>query len=122
MKNKFFLVVFLAIMSLGNQTINSQNSTNSSKEINELIAKKRTYNKKFGYGYRIQIYYGNETEAKSTLSKFRIEFPGIYNTILYNEPDWKVQVGSYKTKLEADKALLIFKEKFSGIILIPMGK
>ena len=122
MKKKIFLATFLTCIFIGTSTGFAQNNTNSSKEIEDLIAKKRDYNKKVGFGYRIQIYYGNETRAKSLRYKFRAEFPGIYNSLKYDQPYWKVQVGNYKTKLEADKALILFKEKFSGIIVIPMRK
>ena len=33
-----------------------------------------------------------------------------------------VQVGNYKTKLEADKDAMQFQKKVSGIIVVPMGK
>lgn len=122
MKNKLLLTTLFASFFLGIGQISAQNKTNSSEEIKELITKKRNYNKEFGFGYRIQIYYGNETRAKSLRNKFRFQFPGVYNTLEYNQPYWKVQVGNYKTKLEADKSIEIFKEKFSGIIVIPMGK
>jgi septal ring-binding cell division protein DamX len=122
MKNKVLLASFITTIFLGIHTISSQNSTNSSLEITDLVAKKRAYNKKFGFGYRLQIYYGNETKARRLRSKFRFEFPGVYNTLKYNQPYWKVQVGNYKTKLEADKALLKFQEKFSGIIAVPIGR
>ena len=122
MKNKLLLVTFLTSAFCGIQTISAQNSTNSSKQVKNLIAKKRTYNKEVGFGYKIQIYYGSETKARSIRNKFRIEFPRVYSALEYNQPYWKVQVGNYKTKLEADKAALQFKEKFSGIIVIPMGK
>lgn len=122
MKNKLLLTTLFASFFLGIGQISAQNKTNSNEEIKELITKKRDYNKEFGFGYRIQIYYGNETRAKSLRNKFRFQFPGVYNTLEYNQPYWKVQVGNYKTKLEADKSIEIFKEKFSGIIVIPMGK
>jgi hypothetical protein len=41
---------------------------------------------------------------------------------VYNSPEWKVQVGNYKTKLEADKDLIKFQKKITGIIVVPMGK
>jgi septal ring-binding cell division protein DamX len=122
MKNKLLLASFLTTIFFGTETIFSQNNTNSSLEIESLVAKKRAYNKKFGFGYRVQIYYGNETKARSLRSKFRLQFPEIYNTLKYNQPYWEVQVGTYKTKLEAKKALLKFQENFSGIIVIPMNR
>jgi len=122
MKNKVFLIVFFFIATTYIVDVKAQNKTNSSKEIKELIAKKRAFNDKYGYGYTIQIYYGNETKARSLRSKFRIDFPKVSTNLNYEQPYWKVQVGNYKTRLEADKAALKFSEKFFGLIVIPLGK
>ena len=100
----------------------SQNKTNESAAIKSLISKKRSFNKTYGFGYRIQLYNGNEQKARSYNAQFELEFPGIPSKLVYNAPEWKVQVGNYKTKLEADKDLMIFQKKFSAIIVIPMGK
>ena len=101
---------------------NAQNNTKTSPQIKSLIAKKRAFNESYGYGYRVQIYYGSETEAKTILKKFQLDFPEVYTKLDYDKPDWKVHVGNYKTKLEADKALLTFSEEFSGLIVVPLGK
>lgn len=111
-----FLFLFFCVQ------VFSQNSTNQSKEITNLIAKKRNFNKKYGYGYRIQLYNGGEQQARKMRAKFRVTFPGNKIKLVYKSPEWKVQVGDYKTKLEADRDLIKFREKFSGIIVVPMGK
>jgi len=66
------------------------------------------------------------TVMKNKLDKFgrslKVEFPDRSSKLVYNSPEWKVQVGTYKTKLEADKDLIKFQKKFTGIIVVPMGK
>jgi len=122
MNNKSIAIcTMVALLALSNNSF-SQSSTNSSKEIKKIISKKRNFNKKYGFGYKIQLYNGNETKAKEYKESFEQTFPNIASTLVYNTPEWKVQVGNYKTKLEADKDLLLFKKKYSGIIVIPMGK
>ena len=120
MKNKFSTLFLFIFLTGGFYTLTAQNKTNSSKEVKNLIAKKRAFNKEYGYGYRIQIYYGDETKARSLQNKFRVNFPNVYTKLDYEQPNWKVQVGNYKTKLEADRALLNFSEKFSGLIVISL--
>ncbi|MDX6747956.1 SPOR domain-containing protein [Polaribacter sp. PL03] len=122
MKNTLFLRGFLFCLLASFGTLSSQNTTNSSKEVKILLKKKRSYNKTVGYGYSIQIYYGNERSAKSKHARFKVLYPRVSTKLVYNNPEWKVQVGNYKTKLEADRANLIFKKEFSGTIVIPMGK
>lgn len=122
MKNIVFTVFLFLFFLLGINNINAQNNTNSSPQIKKLIAKKRAFNKSYGYGYRIQIYYGNETKARTILRKFKLEFPNVFCNLKYEKPDWKVKVGNYKTKLEADRAVLTFSEKFANLIVVPLGK
>jgi septal ring-binding cell division protein DamX len=122
MKKTFLLSIVMLFAGLTTDKLVAQNSTNSSPQIKRLISKKRAFNKSYGYGYRIQVYYGNETKARTVLKKFKLEFPEVYTKLDYDKPVWKVQVGNYKTKLEADKALLTFSEEFSGLIVIPLGK
>tara|TARA_R110002074_G_scaffold133793_3_gene277556 strand:+ start:84 stop:452 length:369 start_codon:yes stop_codon:yes gene_type:complete len=122
MKQQTFLNFILFAILLGTSSLYSQNKTNTSNEVKNLIDKKRSFNKQYGYGYRVQIYYGEETKARSIENKFKINFPNVYTKLDYDQPYWKVQVGNYKTKLEADKAVINFSEKFSGLIVIPLGK
>ncbi|TXD46808.1 SPOR domain-containing protein [Polaribacter sp. IC073] len=122
MKNTLFLKIFLFCLCSSIGTLRSQNTTNKDKGVQNLLEKKRIYNKSNGFGYSIQIYYGNETTAKSKNAKFGILYPRVLSKLVYNNPEWKVQVGNYKTKLEADRAKLLFIEEFSGTIVIPMGK
>ena len=122
MKNTLFLKIFLFCLFVSIGTLNAQNSTKKDKEVTNLLEKKRSYNKSNGYGYSIQIYYGNERTARSKQARFKVLYPRVYTKLVYNNPDWKVQVGNYKTKLEADRANLIFKKEFSGTIVVPMRK
>ena len=122
MKSKFYLGSFLLLLLVSSNSVSAQNSTNSSNQVKNLIAKKRDFNSKFGFGFRVQIFYGDETKARSLQNKFKVNFPKVYTKLDYDQPYWKVQVGNYKTRLEADKAIVNFSEKFSGLIVIPLGK
>ncbi len=121
MKNKYIFSL-LFFFCVGCFSLTAQNKTNMSNNVKTLIAKKRAFNKKYGFGYRIQIYYGDETKARSLRNKFKVNYPEVFTKLDYDQPYWKVQVGNYKTRLEADKAVANFSEKFSGLIVIPLGK
>jgi len=122
MKKTVIISCLFFVGFLTSQSIYSQSKKSDSTLINELISKKRSFNKEFGYGFRIQLYNGFETEAKKTETKFKINFPEIKTYLLYRQPEWKIQVGFYKTKLEADRALLDLKRKYGSAIVIPLGK
>jgi len=69
-------------------------------------------------GYRIQIYFGSRDKADSTKNQFEELFPETKSKIIYEEPNFKTVVGSYPTKLEADRYLRIFQEEFSDAFII----
>lgn len=122
MKKGHFYIILFALFFGGTTVGYSQGNTTQNDTLKKFIQKKKAYNKKFGYGYRIQLYNGFETEAKKTRAKFRIKFPDVKTYVIYKSPEWKIQVGNYKTKLEADRAILAFKDQFYGAIVIPLGK
>ena len=113
--NKYtLLVAVLSLLITTNVTAQKEGTVHveSSQNIKFIIAKKRAYNKnqKKIKGYKIQLFYGNEQGAYEVRDKFTEEFPDITTEIKFFSPEWKVWVGAYKTKLEADFALQEIKE------------
>ncbi|MDG1451612.1 MAG: SPOR domain-containing protein [Polaribacter sp.] len=122
MKSKRIAPLFLFFFIAISHSTYSQKKTTKLEEIKNIISKKRNFNKEFGFGYSIQLYNGNEQQARQILTRFNVDFPDRFSKLVYNSPEWKVQVGNYKTKLEADKDLIKFQKKITGIIVVPMGK
>ena len=117
MKIKLILSSFLIVVFFNINSISAQTTMND--EVKSLVKKKIKYNKDNGYGFRIQLDNGFETTIKTTQSKFKIEFPEVKTYIIFESPEWKVQVGDFKTRLEADKAVNQFKRKFPSAIVVP---
>lgn len=117
MKIKSILSCILIVIISNFNSVSAQSKMND--EVKSLIKKKRKYNKDNGYGFRIQLDNGFETTIKTTQSKFKIEFPEVKTYIIFESPEWKVQVGDFKTRLEADKAVNRFKRKFPSAIVVP---
>ncbi|WP_028891354.1 SPOR domain-containing protein [Tenacibaculum sp. 47A_GOM-205m] len=120
MKNSSLIITLIFLLSAGVFSVTAQSKYADNKNINSLIEKKRAYNKHNGTGYRIQLYNGQEGRARSLRNRFQVEYPGVYTKLTYSAPEWKIQVGNYKTRLHADRALNEIREKFSGAIVVPM--
>ncbi|MBS1524230.1 MAG: SPOR domain-containing protein [Bacteroidetes bacterium] len=91
--------------------------------IDTLIARRAELNKSVGLdqvmGYRVQIFTGsNRREAYDAQAKFQQQFPDIRSYIIYNEPNFKVRAGDFRTKLEAEKFQDQLKKWFSGTFII----
>ena len=71
-------------------------------------------------GYRVQIYFGsNRQAAYNAQAKFANEYPETPTYISYIEPNFKVQAGDFRTRLEAQKLENELKEMFSSMFIIP---
>lgn len=118
--SKFIIILCLSfsIHSYAQQTKGTV-QIESSKEIDEMIVQKKNYNKKMGTikGYKIQLFYGNEKDAYEWKDEFKNLYPKISTKIIFSSPEWKVQAGNYKSRLEADSALVDIKIDFPNAII-----
>ncbi|WP_395052088.1 SPOR domain-containing protein [Flavobacterium sp.] len=98
-----------------------QNLTvNQDSKFEELLVEKRKYNSSLRINefYKIQIFNGPIEEAKKTLTLFKKENLNYDATIIFNTPTYKVWVGNYKTRIEAEKNILYLKKKYPNLILV----
>ena len=112
------LFSFLLFQTLFLITISAQVSTDKTIEsVMELKKERQKLNPKID-GYRIQLYNGLETESNQVKTKFLTLFPDVKAEIIYKAPEWKVQVGNFRTRLEADKSLQNIKLQFPGSLVV----
>ena len=95
-------------------------SINQDPKFEQLLNEKRKINASLTVNdsYKIQIYNGNSENAKKTLNEFRQEFAAIDATIVFNTPNYKVWVGNFKTRIEAEKTLADIKDRYKNVLLI----
>jgi len=76
--------------------------------------------RKYIDGYTIQIYSGQKREeAMNTKKKMQEEVPDLIANLQYQQPKFRVTVGKYFSKLEAQKDLLVLRKNFATAILVP---
>ena len=93
-------------------------------KVEQLLAEKRKANAAITINdkYKIQIFFGSIEDSKKNLTQFKKEFKNMDGTIVFSNPSYKVWVGSYRSKIEAEKALMGIKKKFSAALLINPNK
>lgn len=123
--SKFKLWIFLCFMLLWqlNATGQVEEGTvriETSAHVDEMVAQKKDYNKTIETykGYKIQIYYGSEKKCYEVKDEFSSLFPGIPTSIIFSTPQWKLQVGEYRTRLEADSAIVNIKKEYPAAIVL----
>jgi len=121
MNNRFFYFILIAASLFFVQSYGQNND----KEMQQILTEKRDFNQtsKKTEGYRIQLYNGlSENTAKGRQGAFAAFFPEISTRLFYEQPEWKVQTSSFRTKLEAYKAWLQVKEEFQGTFIFEYKK
>lgn len=104
----------LAIAQPGSVTVNVDS------EINELLILKKSLEKenKMDQGFTIQLFYGDLEQANISLKQYRNLYGSWPASIEYETPNYKVWAGNFATRIEADRALIIIKKKFSSAFII----
>jgi hypothetical protein len=69
--------------------------------------------------YSIQVISGRELHtARETLKTCKIKFPDLKSDVIYETPNYKVQVGEFRNELDADRALLTISEEYEGAFVL----
>lgn len=91
-----------------------ENLLNEKRKINSSI----TINDR----YKIQIFYGTNEEAKKALTTFRKDYKNLDGTIVYSNPTYKVWVGTFKTRIEAERQYKEILKKYPNALLLRPNK
>ncbi|WP_136667794.1 SPOR domain-containing protein [Flavobacterium sp. H122] len=97
---------------------------NQDPRFEQLLSEKRKINSSITVNerYKIQIFTGDAATSKKTLTEFRKSYKNIDATIVFHTPIYKVWVGSFKTRIEAEKKLQDLKKKYPNAFLIKPNK
>jgi hypothetical protein len=70
-------------------------------------------------GYRIQIYFGTDrSKASEIKAEFKKDHADIETYLVYHQPNFKVRVGDFKTRLEAVKAIQLISIYYPGAFIV----
>jgi hypothetical protein len=118
---KIFLPLLALVAVSSKMNAQGQNvSVSQDPKFEQLLNEKRKINASLTVNdsYKIQIYTGGSENAKKTLNEFRQEFNDIDATIVFNTPNYKVWLGSFRTRIEAERNLAYIKDRYKNVLLI----
>lgn len=118
---KAFFIALTLFISYFNATAQRGNIiVNQDSKFEQLLNEKRKINisNSINDGYKIQIFSGESEKAKNTLNEFRQEFREIDGTIIFFTPNYKVLVGNFRTRIEAEKNLIEVRKRYNNVHLI----
>ncbi len=76
----------------------------------------------FSDRYKIQLYYGSLNKANEIVKASKDAFTEWDSTIQWETPNYKVWIGNYRTRLEADRALKEIHTKFPNAFIFKPEK
>ena len=115
------IVFFLGQKSFSQE---SKVAVSQDPKFEQLLNEKRKINSSITINdrYKIQIFNGDSENSKKTLMDFKKENKNLDATIVFSTPAYKVWVGNFKTRIEAEKNLELLKKKFPNAFLIKPNK
>ena len=119
--SKLFIISILTIFFSKNLV--AQNATvtvNEDVKITQLLELKKQLEKdnKLLDGFTIQLYYGELNKANSVIRKYRNIYGAWPASIEYETPNYKVWVGSFSSRIEADRALIEVQRTFNSAFIL----
>ena len=118
-------ILFFLLLNILYSNIYSQNSILVNSEdslLNKLIKIKLEVNKEMyekNY-YSIQLFSGDFDNAEKIYLEFSSYFPNLKKTLTFETPNYKVRVGNFEKKINADIKLEEIKKKYkSAFVLQP---
>ena len=122
---KFFFLL-LSLLFLYQKSFSQEGKVNVSQDpkFEQLLNEKRKINSSITINdrYKIQIFNGDSDNSKKTLLDFKRENKYMDATIVFSTPLYKVWVGNFKTRIEAEKNLNNLRKKYPKAFLINPNK
>ena len=121
---RVFLTLTMLTLAYNINALEQNLTVNQYPKFEQLLNDKRKINTSISTNdtYKIQIFSGKSEEAKKTLSDFKRENSNIDGTIIFNTPNYKVIVGNFKTRIEAERNLAEIKKRYKLVFLIKPSK
>jgi hypothetical protein len=122
--NALKLCLFILLFFNFKTIIAQEVTVSQDAKFEQLLNEKRKLNSSITINnrYKIQIFNGASDESKKILIQFKKENKNYDATIVFSTPLYKVWIGNFKTRIEAERNLNILKKKYPNAILIKPNK
>lgn len=120
LKSSIFILFFFNFIPIKAQNV----TVNQDTKFEQLLNEKRKINASITINnrYKIQIFNGSSEDSKKTLIQFKKDFKNYDATIVFSTPMYKVWIGNFITRIEAERNLATLKKKYPNAILIKPNK
>jgi len=75
---------------------------------------------RYAQGYRIQVYVGDERGAAEQAKRTTYQsFPELNPYLSYRQPTYRLKVGDFMRRMDAERYLSLLRQQFTSAILVP---
>ncbi len=112
------LILSGTVFFLTFSNLQAQENSKEQERIDHLLELKKEMSKdnEIGDRYKVQLFYGNNGKADEVIKEYRSKYR-YPSTITYDSPNYKVLVGNFRNRLEADRALLKIRKDFPSAFI-----
>ncbi len=103
------------------QAQNGQINIQQDQKISELLRVYKSANENLDY-YRIQVGFGSLEKAERIKSEVEVDFPLMPSKIDFDRPTYRVRIGRFKTRLEAERKFNEVRQKYPDAMLLKPKK
>lgn len=120
---KFTLLTFMLVLAFTN--VNAQQNNvylTPDVQLDSLIQKHKDVNQQVSIydGFRIQIFSGNNrNNAEELKTDFFKRFPNIGSYLIYQQPYFKLRVGDFRNRFEAQELYYQLLDAYGQAIIVP---
>lgn len=124
LKKIVFVYVLINFFLPANSCLAQKLTTSELNTIEELIKEKHKLevNNELKSTYKLQIFSGSLKEAEKTQKDFEDLDLDIQSKIIYQTPNYKVWIGNYRNRIQADRAFEKVKSEYPNTLIIRPGK
>jgi hypothetical protein len=120
MKNPLFTAIFIlliiTVVSFESHAQTGQVTIDANKDIDKLLEFKKDI--KTIDLYKIRIYSGDRSGAENTKSQANSLYGDWPSIMEYETPNYKIYVGNFLSRLEADRALMKVKKSYPSALIL----
>lgn len=94
------------------------------KNFEKLLHEKKNSNNSFSVykNYSLQLFFGTKEGTELAYKDFKSKYPNIDATIIYTNPKYKLIVGNYKNKIEAENFSQKIKNEYPNSLVVKLNK
>jgi hypothetical protein len=111
------ITVFMALYAITGFSQQGRVNIEQPQGVSKLLDLYKAVNSESDF-YTIQVGFGSYEKAEKLKADVDVDFPGWDSKIIFDSPTYRVHIGRFRTKLEAERKFLEVRKKYPESLLL----